>query len=364
MPEPLLYAQAMGVAAITSSVFVFVMIAVRRSVITSWLNAVCVVGLGLGLVTGYAWLGYHRSFPPTSGLDRLLMIVVPVTLFVELIATSTPISNAVSWLLRIVVAIAIPRILLHKSVYLNVTDDWTAWQANAMIAVSGILLVIVWGALSCVTQRSGGISIAFALCLAIQCAGTTVMLAGYIKGGAAAIPLAATVFGVSAASRVSTRYLRKDCEDRLPNSFLAPAIIALGVVGLFGLLFVGRFFGEISTMSALTILFAPVLCCVSEAPQIRNQKPWVVALLRVVLVAIPLTIVLVAAKREFDREMLPLLGDGIVSPQSQGCRSLRVRNWEESSQRELMSSVCVLDDATDTSRQRTRQVSRKAQEPR
>ncbi|TWU04537.1 hypothetical protein [Stieleria varia] len=312
MPEPLLYAKAMGVAAITSSVFVFVIIALRKSVSTAGLNAVCVFGLRLGLVTGYAWLGISRSWPPTSGLDRLLMIVVPMTLCVELIAGARLLPTAVSWLLRFGVAITVPPILLQNSVYLSSTDDWTSWQA---ITVLVIALAMVWGTLSYITHRSGGISIAFAICLAIQCAGATVMMAGYINGGAAAIPLAATLFGVSVAPCLSPRYMRRDHEVRLPNGFLASAIIGIGVVGLFGLLFVGRFFGEISTMPALTILIAPLLCCVSEAPKIRDRKPWIVASLSLILVAIPLMVVLIAANREFDREMLPLLGHEFVKPE-------------------------------------------------
>ena len=56
MPEPLLYMEAMGVAAIASTVLVLVMISLRRSVNTTWLNAACVVGIGLGLAIGYAVL--------------------------------------------------------------------------------------------------------------------------------------------------------------------------------------------------------------------------------------------------------------------------------------------------------------------
>jgi len=92
-----------------------------------------------------------------------------------------------------------------------------------------------------------------------------------------------------------------------PADVVAPAIVGIGVLGLFGLLFIGRFFGRLSTASALAMLLAPLLCWATEAPFLRERKPWLVGSLRLALVAIPLAVVLVAAKREFDRDMAPLL---------------------------------------------------------
>ena len=47
----------------------------------------------------------------------------------------------------------------------------------------------------------------------------------------------------------------------------------------------------------------------TELPLLRRQKPWLVGSLRLVLVAIPLVLVLAVAKRDFDRDMAPLLGN-------------------------------------------------------
>jgi hypothetical protein len=122
------------------------------------------------------------------------------------------------------------------------------------------------------------------------------MMAGYIKGGAAAFPLAATLV----ATTIGARLIAKRSG--------VPASIGIGVVGLFGLLFIGRFFGRLSTGSALAMLLAPLLCWATEAPLLRHRKPWLVGSLRLALVAIPLLVVLAAAKRDFDRDMAPLLG--------------------------------------------------------
>ena len=92
-------------------------------------------------------------------------------------------------------------------------------------------------------------------------------------------------------------------------NFSAPSIVGVGVVGLFGLLFLGRFFGRLSTGCALAMLLSPLMCWVAEIPRLRPRQPWLLGSLRLVLVAIPLLVVLAAAKRDFDRDMAPLLGN-------------------------------------------------------
>ena len=133
------------------------------------------------------------------------------------------------------------------------------------------------------------------------CSGATVMLAGYIKGGAAAFPITASLFATTLAAVFVTRHAGR------PRDCGWPPIVGVGVIGLFGLVFVGRFFGAVSTGRSLAILLAPLLCWVTECPGLRIAKPWCVGSLRTVLVAIPLVVVLILAKRDFDRDMAPLL---------------------------------------------------------
>ncbi len=65
----------------------------------------------------------------------------------------------------------------------------------------------------------------------------------------------------------------------------------------------GRFFGNLSTVQGLALFLAPLLCWAGELPFLRCRKPLVIGAARLVLVAIPLVIVLVLAKEEFDRTM-------------------------------------------------------------
>ena len=309
MPEPLLYLKAMGVAAIISAMCVLVMVGPRRPASTTALNAACVLAMGLGLAFGYDALALRWVWPPAKGLDRFLMIVIPTVLGIELIAGFLSVPRWVAWSLRTILAAATPRILLHGSVYLSGADhQWSSWETGIAVAVSGVLLAGTWGLLSWLSQRSAGISIPLALGLTIPCAGLTVMMAGYLKGGAAAFLLATTIVATAIAARLITK------RSGMAAIFGSPAIIGIGVVGLFGVLFIGRFFGRLSTGAAVAMLLAPLLCWITELPSLRHRKPWLVGLVRLALVTIPLLVVLAVAKREFDRKMAPLLERQSVSP--------------------------------------------------
>jgi len=197
------------------------------------------------------------------------------------------------------------RILLHGSVYLSgPAPEWTLWQACGVLAVGAGLLIAVWAILTALFQRSPGGTIPLTLAMAIQSAGICVMLAGYIEGGAAALPVTASLLGTLIATSL------------LKQASAAQAAIGIGVVQLFGLLWIGRFFGGLTTGPALAMLLAPLLCLVGEIPAVQRQKPWIVGTIRVMLVTIPLLIVVWLAKERFDREMAPLLGRQIPTETS------------------------------------------------
>lgn len=304
MPEPLLFLKAMGAAAIVSAMFVLSMARVRPRATPTWLNAACLLGIGLGLVVGCRVSSLRAAWPPVNGLDRFLTIVIPAVLSIELIAGFQRVPRWVAWFLRIGLATTISTILLYGSVYLKGSDtDWSLWQIGMSQGLCGALLAGEWALLSRLSHRSPGVSIPFALALSIQCAGLTVMMAGYIKGGAAAFPLAATITATTITAALIAR------RPRTRTNAFPSAILGIGVVSLFGLLFIGRLFGRLSTDGALVILLAPLLCWITEAPLLRHRKPWLVGSLRLILVAIPLVVMLVVAKRQFDRDMAPLLGN-------------------------------------------------------
>ncbi len=72
-------------------------------------------------------------------------------------------------------------------------------------------------------------------------------------------------------------------------------------------MFIGRFFGRLSTEYMLTLLLSPRLRWASENPYLRHRKSWGVVSLNLILVAIPLVGVLILSKQTFGREIAPLL---------------------------------------------------------
>lgn len=308
-----MYLQAMGAAAGVSALFVLALGRAWPPAGTTRRNVACVLGIALGLALGCRVLQLRTAWPPVNGLDRLLTIVFPAVIAIELMAGLQRVPRWCAWLLRMSLAAASGRILLHGSVYLaGPRREWTEWQAGVALALCGSLLAAVWVLLTWLSQRSsGGASIPLVLSQATLCGGILVMLAGYVTGGEASLPLAAALAGSAVASS-----LLADRSD-------AQGMIGIGIVVLFGLLFIGRFFGGLSTDRALAVFLAPLLCWATEMPMLRRRSPWLVGVIRLALVAIPLVVVLALAKRDFDRDTAPLLGarinlQGVVA--FPGCR--------------------------------------------
>ena len=302
MPDPVLYLQAMGFAAFASAMLIFIIVGAVHPVTLKWMNVASVLAIGLGLVVGYGVLAFRLTWPPANGLDRLLLVIVPATLVLELIVSCWSGPRRVAWLMRFFLAAAIPRILLHGSVHLNGfhNEPLLLLKPVAELIACSVLFAGTWGMLSWLSERSGGCSIPLALALTIQCAGLCIMMAGYIKGGAATFPFTAALVGTTLAASLVVK-----------RSSIT-AMLGIGMVELFGILFIGRFFGRISTGFALTMLVTPLLCWVSEFPTLRQRKPWLVGTFRLLLVAIPLVVALVLAKQDFDKAMTPLLGQLIT----------------------------------------------------
>lgn len=299
MPDVALYLKAISAAAGASALCVLALGGVRRPAGAARSYAACILAIALGLALGGVLLRLPFGWPPASGLARLLEIVLPATAGIELLAGCERAPRWLAWTLRLILAALSGRILLHESAYLSGPhSEWTPWQATTILALCGGALAIVWLMLSRLSARSPGILVSLALAQTIACCGAAVMLAGYLAGGEAAIVLAAALGGAALASR------------SIGAGPAAQGMIGVGVVGLFGLLFVGRFFGRLSTGAALTMLFAPLLCWAAEWPPLERQKPWLKAALCLALVALPLAFVLAAAQLHFNREMAPLLGAG------------------------------------------------------
>src|SRR5207253_1123934 len=97
----------------------------------------------------------------------------------------------------------------------------------------------VWGLLALLQSRTSERTAAPVLAFASAAAAATVMLSGYYQGGLLGLPLAGALAGATLASLAARAP---------PNTRLSPGV---GVVGLFAVLLIGRFFGSLPTASAL-----------------------------------------------------------------------------------------------------------------
>jgi len=323
MPDGALFLKAIAAAAGVSALFVLALGWLRRPVSATKLNLGCIVAVSLGLVLGYFVLQIIPRWPPANGLDRCLTMIIPAVVGIELVAGMPGVSRWFVWLLRLGLAAVAGRILLYGSVYVAArSSEWTSLQAWISLGSSAILLVLVWSFLLWLANRSPGVSIPLAIAEASLCSGGVIMLAGYLTGGKAALPLAAALAGAGGASYLFTT-----------RSAMHGAI-GIGVVGQFGLLFVGRLFGDVSTGRTLALFLAPLLCWVSELPILRGRQPWLIGAARLALVAVPLLVVLVLEKRDFDRYTAPLLG---------GSQDSRPNGIDETIPKFIIESSCRFD---------------------
>jgi hypothetical protein len=253
------------------------------------------VAVGWALGVGSAWLlgcwllDVRPGWPPREDKDRFLGLLLPATVLVELMATVGK-APRVAWLLRLGIAAGAVRLLLHNTSYLADlagpgTREWSAAQMWFWTGVPAAALAAVWAALALLTRRAPGRSVPLALALACAGAGVTVMYSGYATGGQIGLPLAAALIGASTGSLA------------LPRTVYSTFSPGVGVVGLFGVLVVGRFFGALTTAHAALLLSAPLLCWLPELPPIRKLPPWARGILRVVLVAVPVSCAVLQAQQ-------------------------------------------------------------------
>jgi len=271
-----------------------------------------VLSVGVGFFAGCWWLGIRPHWPPLEDQDRLLLILFPAVIVVEIAAAllqskvrSLNFANGspdirvwnfrsigLPWLLRLVVAATAGRILLHDSSYITdlsgpSTRQWNAEQAWLILGSLAVALAAEWALLSWLTRREAGHR-AVPLAVAISCAATAValMMSGYASGAPLAMSLAGALVGALVASLA--------IKGEVPLS----GLLGVGVVGLFALLMIGRFFGELTWVNAALLFFAPLLGWLPELLALRRVGPRLRAFAGIVLTVVPVTIALALAQQK------------------------------------------------------------------
>jgi hypothetical protein len=283
MPDPVLFAEAFGAA-------VAVSLALTLTIGASSSNTIAAAGSALGVVTAVCvglWvLGLLPHFPPREDLDRIMLIVLPGAAIAEVIATAL---SRAGWATRGAVSALCTPVLLSGSVY--VTDlsgpgsrVWTSGQARLIFAALAALLMTAWTLQSRLAIRFGG-STAL-VCLAGTALGTglVVMLSGYATGGQLGLPLSAGLCSIAIGSLV---------RRGKPSS---EAALAVGIVGLFSLLIVGRLFADLTTLNAALLFAAPLA---GWLPELLPAPRPVRVLLRLALTAATVVLALVLVQQNF-----------------------------------------------------------------
>ncbi len=105
------------------------------------------------------------------------------------------------------------------------------------------------------------------MAMSLLAAGLTVMLSGYYLGGLLALPLAGAMAGAALAG------------VKQPVSAAQPCV-GIGLIGLWSVLIMGRFFGSLPTVTLLALCIGPLAGWASALPPIRNCHQTYVPLAR------------------------------------------------------------------------------------
>lgn len=256
-----------------------------------WTALTAVVG---GATAGFWWLGFSPRLPPAGGLDRLLTIVLPAAATIEALAALPQLGRKFIWLFRAMVAAGLTPVLLWGSGYVSGRRPvWSAGETAGVYVGIGAAVFGIWLLLAIGNRRTTGVAAA-ATTLALQAAGIVMFYALYLGGGKASLPLAGALVG---ATLLGLAYA-----DPAARSARGETLSSLALIGLAGLVIVGRFFSRVTTGEAAVLLAAPLLTLVGELPMVTKRRPWVVATVKLALAAVPPAIVAYLAKRAFEQD--------------------------------------------------------------
>jgi hypothetical protein len=243
--------------------------------------------------------------------DRLLFLVLPAAVVVELIGAFRRIPRWLVWFLRTGLAAGVAPVLLHGTSYITDqagpgTAEWSTAQACQIFGGLAASLVAVSTLLGIMSATVGGVSTA--VCLASSCAGAglAIMISGYMSAGQAGLALAGALAGVAAA----TLALRWSSRGSRP--------LGVAIVAFYSLVVTGRFFGELSTAHAIVLFVSPLLGWVPELPLVRRLPRWARELTRVLLVGLVVGAVVVVEVKTFLDKTPSSEGSEFDEPTAQG----------------------------------------------
>lgn len=206
--------------------------------------------------------------------------------------------------------------LLWGSVHLRVESSDGPWPLVPWLVRAGVwtLLTLVFVVhrewLERLEQRTADGSVRTALALAVGTAAQLILCGGYLKGGAAALPVAAALLGGAlpiAAVATGAIRLRGWAAAASGGDTL---VVSLAAVALAGWLVVGTCFGNVGLLPAAVTWLAPLLAAAVDwlwpaRPSRTGRRRLGRWLARIGLVALPLALVATVAFRQFEQKYRP-----------------------------------------------------------
>jgi len=241
--------------------------------------------------------GIVPAVPPVSGLDRWLLLALPLLLAAEF-AGSRCRSASFRRLLRLAAVAVAVQVILYGSIHFRAAP---AVQLLPGLTLGGLVTVMAaGGVMAAVTELCDGSAgaatsvQAILVILTLQAGAATVMLGGWISGGAAALPLAGSCLGMVIASL------------GLRSPLAVGLVIRWGVRSLCGVVLLGHFFGRLTFLQSLMLLSAAVTTLCLPLPK-RRVSARLHVRVRCVLGVLLLALVLIPAIAQFIERMRPLL---------------------------------------------------------
>jgi hypothetical protein len=270
----------------------------RSRLILGW-----TLGLGVSFSVGCYVLDGKFHWPlkglqvveDAESKDRLLFLLLPAAMLVEGLSALLRIPRLIIWLLRLVIAGGVAPIILHNSIYLENLPgsdgpEWNAQQQWQILSLLGGSLFLVWLTLDLFVRKVPSRAVPLAMSIVSVGSAVTIMFSANLSGGQLALPLAGALAGGFLASFL------------LPISRDGGGLLGISLVVLFGLLVENRFFAKLTTLHAALLFFSLLLYWLSEIPPARRLSPRNRGLLRVLLLAIPITFVVAQARAKFEEE--------------------------------------------------------------
>src|SRR5437588_1833821 len=134
MPDPILFAKAMTAAGTAAALAFVACISWKRPAGSTRSAVAVVLGMALALIVGIHLLALSPHWPPADALERLVFVVLPVAMLIELLAAIPKAPRWAARLLRAGLAAVAGRVLLHGSSYLTGSvTDWTVGQVRTAL---------------------------------------------------------------------------------------------------------------------------------------------------------------------------------------------------------------------------------------